>query len=103
MFSEPIFSLGYGPTVDTLEDVDINDPKYNLRYNRNVDLQSFYHGVDDEGKTIPIYTEEPDHLPVDTLNTIGEGGVPASEQHPTNPIPKVDDIMKLGDSLPPEP
>lgn len=103
LFSQPIFSLGYGPTVDTMEDVDVNDPKYNLRYNREVDLQSFYHGVDDEGKTIPIYTEEPDHLPVDTLNTIGEHGVPASEQQPTNPIPKVDDIMKLGDSLSPEP
>ena len=33
LFSEPIFSLGMGPTVDTITETDVTDPKYNLRYN----------------------------------------------------------------------
>ena len=74
LFSKPIFSLGYGPTVDTMEDVDINDPRYNLRYNRAVD----------------IYTQEPasdsPYLPVDTLDT-------NRESTPTDPKPKVNGIM----------
>ena len=74
LFSKPIFSLGYGPTVDTLEDVDVNNPRYNLRYNRTVD----------------IYTQEPTsdstYLPVDTLDT-------NRESTPTDPKPKVNGIM----------
>lgn len=74
LFSKPIFSLGYGPTVDTMEDVDVNDPKFNLRYNRVVD----------------IYTQEPTpdsaYLPVDTLDV-------NRESTPTDPKPKVNGIM----------
>lgn len=94
LFSEPIFSLGYGPTVDTLEDVDVNNPKYNLRYNRTVDLQSYgkskYDGYDDstpewvpEGQDI---VDEKGYLPVDTLDH-------NRESTPTNPKPKVNGIM----------
>ena len=72
LFSEPIFSLGYGPTVDTLEDVDVNNPKYNLRYNRTIDLQT--------------QSTSEDYLPVDTLDH-------NRESTPTNPKPKVNGIM----------
>lgn len=94
LFSEPIFSLGYGPTVDTLEDVDVNDPKYNLRYNRSIDLDT-----QNPNPTIPIPSDTV--LPVDTLDT---------NRHSTytDPKPKVDDVMTapgvigtLGDTLSP--
>ena len=94
LFSEPIFSVGYGPTVDTMADANINDPKYNLRYNRAVDLQSYgkakYDGYDDstpewvpEGQDI---VDEKGYLPVDTLDH-------NRESTPTNPKPKVNGIM----------
>ena len=74
LFSKPIFDLGYGPTVDTMEDVNVNDPKYNLRYNRTVDLAS----------------QEPapgsEYLPVDTLDH-------NRESTPTDPKPKVNGVM----------
>lgn len=72
LFSEPIFDLGYGPTVDTMEDVDVKDPRYNLRYNRTVDLQT--------------QTSSEDYLPVDTLDH-------NRESTPTDPKPKVNGIM----------
>lgn len=80
LFSSPIFSLGYGPTVDTITEIDVRDPKYNLRYNRTVDLQ----------KQTPT---DDGYLPVDTLDT-------AKEQHYNDPAPKVDNPMfQLGDNL----
>ena len=72
LFSEPIFDLGYGPTVDTMEDVNVKDPRYNLRYNRTVDLQT--------------QTSSEDYLPVDTLDH-------NRESTPTDPKPKVNGIM----------
>jgi hypothetical protein len=93
LFSEPIFDLGYGPTVDTMEDVDVKDPRYNLRYNRTVDLQSYYQGVDENGNLIPTYDEMPEYLPVDTLDH-------NRESTPTNPKPKVNGIMtELGQRI----
>lgn len=72
LFSEPIFDLGYGPTVDTMEDVNVKDPRYNLRYNRAVDLQT--------------QTSSEDYLPVDTLDH-------NRESTSTDPKPKVNGIM----------
>jgi hypothetical protein len=93
LFSEPIFDLGYGPIVDTMTEVDIKDPRYNLRYNRTVDLQSYYQGVDEQGNLIPIYDEMPEHLPVDTLDT-------NRVQAYNNPKPKVNGIMtQLGERI----
>lgn len=101
LFSQPIFSLGYGPTVDTLEDADINDPKYNLRYNRTVDLQSYgtaeYKDYDDthpewkpDGQEI---IDENGYLPVDTLDH-------NRTSTPTNPKPKVNGIMtQMGERI----
>ena len=92
LFSKPIFSLGISPTVDTKTVVDVDDPKYNLRYNRTVDIKSYYHdveeGEDGKLKPIPIYDDNnpPEHLPVDTLDT-------SKEQHYNAPVPKVDGIM----------
>jgi len=79
LFSKPIFDLGYGPTVDTVTEVDVNDPKYNLRYNRTIDLdtQQAVEGT----------------LPVETLNT-------EETQHYNAPVPKVNGIMlQSGDSM----
>jgi hypothetical protein len=79
LFSKPIFSMGYGPTVDTMEDADVNAPEYNLRYNRTVDLMT-QNEVDGE-------------LPVDTLDY-------TRESTPTDPKPKVNEIMfQLGDHI----
>lgn len=110
LFSQPIFDLGYSPIVDEMPQVDIDDPKYNLRYNRKVDLQSYYHTTttDEHGKVVPvpIYDEDnpPDHLPVDTLNTdTNNHGVLAEDQQPTNPVPKVDALMTIGGNLTPDP
>jgi len=74
LFSEPIFSIGYGPVVDTITEVDITDPNYNLRYNRTIDMQT----QDSETSTEP--------MAVDTLDTNRESTY-------TNPKPKVDDIL----------
>ena len=76
LFSEPIFDLGYGPTVDTMEDVDVKDPRYNLRYNRTVDLQT----------QTSINDGNSQYLPVDTLDH-------NRESTPTDPKPKVNGIM----------
>lgn len=79
LFSKPIFDLGYGPTVDTVTEVDVNDPKYNLRYNRTIDLdtQQAVEGT----------------LPVETLNT-------DETQHYNAPVPKVNGVMlQSGDSM----
>ena len=84
LFSKPIFDLGVNPTVDTMTDPDVNDPKYNLRYNRTVDLQT----------QTPTETT-PSYLPVDTLNK-------DEEQHYNAPVPKVDNIMTaFGNTLDP--
>lgn len=76
LFSEPIFDLGYGPTVDTMEDVNVKDPRYNLRYNRTVDLQT----------QTSINDGNSQYLPVDTLDH-------NRESTPTDPKPKVNGIM----------
>jgi hypothetical protein len=56
LFSKPIFNLGYGPTVDTLEDVNVNDPKYNLKYNKSVEeyLGKAVYTLDPERTSTPI-------------------------------------------------
>ena len=88
LFSKPIFSIGYGPKVNTVTTDDITDPKYNLRYNRTVDLQT--------------QTPTPSkYLPVDTLDVNRDPtyDTPSNPDH-TNPVPKVDNIfLKVGDSL----
>ena len=76
LFSEPIFNLGYGPTVETLADVDVNDPKYNLKYNKTVE----------ESIGPAVYTLDP-------------SADPERECTPTDPVPKVDIILKVGDNL----
>jgi hypothetical protein len=74
LFSKPIFDLGYGPTVDTITEVDVTDPKYNLRYNKT---------TDDALKQPAVYTLDKDR-----------------ESSYDYPKPKVDNIMMtLGDSL----
>jgi len=90
LFSEPIFSLGVSPTVDEMTEVDVNDPKYNLRYNRTVDLASYRTPPTDEhpeGEPIgQDIVNEIGYLPVDTLDK-------GKEQHYNAPVPKVDGIM----------
>ena len=82
LFSKPVFSLGYAPTVDTITEVDVTDPKYNLRYNRTVDLQT----------QTPTETA-PSYLPVDTLDVNRESTY-------TDPKPKVNGIMTtLGERI----
>jgi len=56
LFSKPIFNLGYGPTVDTLEDVDVNDPRYNLKYNKSIEesLGRAVYTLDPERTSTPI-------------------------------------------------
>jgi hypothetical protein len=73
MFSEPIFSLGYGPTVDTITQTDITDPKFNLRYNKT---------VDDEIAQPAVHTLDPKR-----------------ESTYTDPKPKVNNIKTLGGNL----
>jgi hypothetical protein len=81
LFSKPIFDLGYGPTVDTITEVDVKNPKFNLRYNRTSDLD-----------TQPGFSSE-DALPVDTLDVNRESTY-------TNPKPKVNGIMlEMGDRI----
>lgn len=73
LFSKPIFSLGYGPTVDTLTDVDVNDPKYNLKYNKSVE----------EYLGRAVYTLDPERVST-----------------PTDPKPKVNGIMtQMGERI----
>ena len=82
LFSKPIFSMGYAPTVDTMAETDITDPKYNLRYNRTVDLQT----------QTPTETT-PSYLPVDTLDANRQSTY-------TDPKPKVNGIMTaLGERI----
>lgn len=75
LFSKPIFSLGYGPTVNTTTTTDVTDPKYNLRYNKTVDQNE------------QIYAPA-----VETLD-------PNRESTYTDPKPKVCNIKTLGDNL----
>ena len=86
LFSEPIFSLGYGPlppdTVVTDNGTNIADPKFNLRYNRTSDY-----------KTQSLTDTDPKYLPVDTLDT-------GKEQSATDPRPRVNTILTaLGDTI----
>ena len=82
LFSKPIFSLGYAPTVDTMTETDVTDPKYNLRYNRTVDLQT----------QTPTETT-PSYLPVDTLDANRQSTY-------IDPKPKVNGIMTaLGERI----
>lgn len=75
LFSKPIFSVGYGPTVDTMADANVDDPRYNLRYNKTIE----------ESISPAVYTLDPERAST-----------------PTNPQPKVNDILfKMGDSLNP--
>ena len=97
LFSEPIFSMGYGPTVDTIEDTDVTDPRYNLRYNRTVDLKTYRTPPTPEHPTgEPIgqdIVDEIGYLPVDTLDH-------NRESTPTDPKPKVNGIMTtLGERI----
>lgn len=87
LFSEPIFTIDGGPTVEAIQKFDVDDPKYNLLYNRTVDMQSYF-TVDSEGNMHPIYDEAnpPTYLPVDTLDH-------KRVSTPTNPKPKVNGIM----------
>ena len=87
LFSEPIFTIDGGPTVEAIQKFDVEDPKYNLLYNRTVDMQSYF-TVDSEGNMHPIYDEAnpPTYLPVDTLDH-------KRVSTPTNPKPKVNGIM----------
>lgn len=73
LFSKPIFSLGKGPTVDTMVDVNVRDPRYNLRYNKTIE----------ESLSKAVYTLDPER--------------PST---PTQPAPKVNNIMlKAGDAM----
>lgn len=85
LFSQPIFELGLGPTVETIEPLDVNNPKFNLLYNRTADMQ-----------TQTVYQPDPEkagYLPVDTLDT-------KRTSTATNPKPKVNGIMtELGQRI----
>lgn len=79
LFSEPIFSLGYEPVVETISEVDMSDPNYNLkyanlRYDRTVDMEIQHSEV------------STDPMAVDTLDT-------NRVSTPTDPKPKVNEIM----------
>ena len=76
LFSQPIFSLGLRPTVDTIDEDNVNDPKFNLRYNKTIDLQTYKPDIVDEMGYMPIET-----LDVNRTST------------PTDPKPKVNGIM----------
>ena len=96
LFSKPIFDMGYGPRleVDTIVDTDVKDPRYNLRYNRTVDLQSY--GKEVDGQWVPEGQDIVDkvgYLPVDTLDH-------KRQSTPVNPKPKVNGIMtKMGERI----
>lgn len=89
LFSEPIFSIPK-LEVDTLSATDVKDPRYNLMYNRTIDLQSYRSSPTDEHPSgEPIGQDIVDnvgYLPVDTLD---------HNRHstPDNPKPKVNGIM----------
>ena len=90
LFSEPIFSLGKGPIVDTITTDDIKDPRYNLRYNRTADLASYRLPPTEDypdGRPCgePI-VEEIGYLPVDTLDKDRKSTY-------IDPKPKVNGIM----------
>lgn len=76
--SDIIFDIGLGPAkgpnlhVETIIPADVKDPKYNLRYNRKVE----------EAIGPAVYTLKPDE-----------------ESTPLEPVPKVDIILTVGDSL----
>ena len=82
LFSKPIFGIGEGPTspidestVVTIEELNVNDPKYNLLYNKTVDIHS------------------QNELVVNTLD-------PDKTSTPTHPQPRVNnEILKLGDNI----
>lgn len=80
LFKEPIFDVGYGPTTVTLEDTDVNNPMYNLRYNKSVDqvVQNKVSATEgaNEGLEMPIMTLDPNR-----------------EQSYIKPNPRIDDIM----------
>jgi hypothetical protein len=63
-----------------MEDVDVHDPKYNLIYNKTVDIES------------QPNTPAGGRLPVGTLDD-------DRESTPADPKPKVNDIFTLGDNL----
>jgi len=93
LFSKPIFDIGYGPResnveVGTIVDFNVKDPRYNLRYNRTVDLE----------------TQTPTqagYLPVDTLDATRDPTYTEDSPDYVNPVPKVDNIfLKIGDRLP---
>ena len=85
LFSTPIFSIPK-LEVGTIEQTNVKDPRFNLMYNRTVDIQSYYKGVDENGEPIPTYDTRPEYLPVDTLD---------HNRHSTldDPKPKVSGIM----------
>lgn len=97
LFSQPIFSLGYGPVVDEITHEDIADPKFNLRYNRTVDIMSQDPALPEStseyvssDEVVPIDPQKA--LPVDTLDVTRESAY-------NDPKPKVDAIFTLGDDL----
>ena len=71
LFSKPIFDIGYGPTVDTMADVDVNDPHYNLRYNKTIETSI----------TPAVYTltNDPEKVPSKALS-VGIGTVTDSKE-----------------------
>jgi len=75
LFSKPIFSIGYGPTVNTTTTTDVTNPKFNLRYNKTVDQNA------------KIYAPAVETLDPDRTSTY------------TDPKPKVNEIKTLGDNL----
>jgi hypothetical protein len=97
LFSKPIFDLGYGPAVkvDTIIKADVKDPRYNLRYNRTVDIQSY--GKEIDGGHWASYgqevVDELGYLPVDTLDKDRDTTYTEGTPNPINPIPKVNGIM----------
>ena len=103
LFSQPIFDLGYGPRleVDTIVDTDVKDPRYNLRYNRTVDIQSYGKAVD--GRWASYGDEVVDalgYLPVDTLDKDRDPTYTEGTPNPVNPVPKINGIMmKMGDRI----
>lgn len=94
LFSQPIFDIGYGPLIDrvgTYSSADVKDPRYNLRYNKTVDLES-YRSIDDRpiGQEI---VDEIGHLPIETLDV-------NRDSTELNPKPKVNGIMaELGQRI----
>lgn len=107
LFSKPIFGIGEGPTspidestVVTIEEVNVNDPKYNLLYNKTVDIHSQKNtAATSEAYSGQTYTGQasativPNELVVNTLD-------PDKTSTPTHPQPRVNnEILKLGDNI----